>query len=75
MEQRWRKSEPVQCSREERRFMRRCRPQPAFIVWWRNGKTVEELRPKPKEKWTLVGRKVETTQHRMEWCAAASKYR
>ena len=34
MEERWPRSEPVQSSREERRFSQRCNMQPAFTVWW-----------------------------------------
>ena len=33
----------------------------------------EELKPKPKEKCTFVNKKGK--KHRMEWCAAAKKYR
>ena len=35
----------------------------------------EELKPKPKEKWTFVDQRREETKHRMEWSAEANKYR
>ena len=38
-------------------------------------KDCDELKPKPKEKWTLVDQKREETIHRTEWCAEANKYR
>ena len=38
-------------------------------------KESEELKPKRKEKWTFVDRRVEAKRHRTEWCAAASRYR
>ena len=31
----------------------------------------EELKHKPKEKWTFVNKKGEATKHGTEWCAAA----
>ena len=34
-----------------------------------------ELKPKPKEKLTVVDQKREETKHRTEWCAEANKYR
>ena len=37
---------------------------------WRN---CEELKPKPKEKWTFVDKKSEARKHRTEWCALANK--
>ena len=37
--------------------------------------TSEELRPKPKEKWSFIDRKSERMEHRTEWCAEANKYR
>ena len=37
-------------------------------------KDCEELKPQPKEKWTCVDKKREGSRHRMEWCAAVSKY-
>ena len=38
-------------------------------------KECEELKTKPKEKWTFVDQKMEETKHRTEWCAEASRYR
>ena len=38
-------------------------------------KDCEELKPKPKEKLTLVDPKSEETKHRTEWCAEADRYR
>ena len=38
-------------------------------------KDCEELKPKPKEKWTFVDQKREKTKHRTEWCVEADKYR
>ena len=38
-------------------------------------KDCEELKPQPKEKWIFVDKKRESTKHRTEWCATASKYR
>ena len=38
---------------------------------WRD---CEELKPKPKEKWTHVDKKGEGKKHRTEWSAAANKY-
>ena len=35
----------------------------------------EELKPKPKEKWTFADHKREETKQRTELCAEASKYR
>ena len=39
---------------------------------WKNG---EELRPKPKEKWSLIETKSENIKHRTEWRAEADRYR
>ena len=38
-------------------------------------KECEELKTKPKEKWTFVDQKMEETKHRTEWCAEGSRYR
>ena len=38
-------------------------------------KDCEELKPKPKDKWTFVDQKREDTKHRTEWCAEANKHR
>ena len=38
-------------------------------------KDCEELKPKSKEKWILVDKKMEETKHRTEWCATANKFR
>ena len=38
-------------------------------------KDCEELKPKPKEKWTFVDQKREETKHRTEWCAETNKCR
>ena len=38
-------------------------------------KDCEELGPKPKEKWIVVDKKSENTEHRTEWCAEADTYR
>ena len=31
-------------------------------------KDCEEVKPKPKEKWVFVEKKIENTMHRTEWC-------
>ena len=38
-------------------------------------KDCEELRPKPKEKWSFVDKRRERMKHRPEWCAEANRYR
>ena len=38
-------------------------------------KDCEELKPKPKEKWSFIDRKNEGAKHRTEWCAEADRYR
>ena len=38
-------------------------------------KDSEELRPKPKEKWSVVDKRRERMKHRTEWCAEANRYR
>ena len=38
-------------------------------------KECEELKPKPKEKWSFVDRKSEGMKLRTEWCAEADGYR
>ena len=38
-------------------------------------KDCEKLKPKPKEKLTLVDEKKEGTKHRTDWCAETNKYR
>ena len=38
-------------------------------------KGCEELKPRPKEKWSFVDQKREESKHRTEWCAEANKYR
>ena len=38
-------------------------------------KDCEEVKPKPKEKWTFVDRRSEGMKHRTEWCAEADRYR
>ena len=38
-------------------------------------KDCEELRPKPKEKWSFVDKRRESMKHRTEWCAEADRYR
>ena len=38
-------------------------------------KDCEELKPKPKEKWTFVDQKRDETKHRTEWCAEADRHR
>ena len=43
-----------------------------LVEEWKDG---DELKPKPKEKWTFVDQKREETNHRTEWCAEANKYR
>ena len=77
MEEVWQRSEPAQFSREERRFTERCNMQPAFTVWWRNGKIVKNLTKNPglKRSGPFVNKKVEAKTHRVEWCAAAKTYR
>ena len=44
----------------------------SLVIEW---KGCEELKPKPKEKWTFVDEKREETKNRTEWCADANKYR
>ena len=34
----------------------------------------EELKPKPKEKWTFLDQKREETKHRTKWCAETDGY-
>ena len=38
-------------------------------------KYCEELKPKPKGKWTFANKPKEAQKHQTEWCAAANKYR
>ena len=38
-------------------------------------KDCEELKPKPKEKWTCMDQKREEMKHQTEWCAQVNKYR
>ena len=38
-------------------------------------KDCEELKPKPKEKWSFVDKRRERMNHRTEWCAEAERYR
>ena len=38
-------------------------------------KDCEEVRPKPKEKWSFVDMRRERMKHRTEWCAEANRYR
>ena len=38
-------------------------------------KDCEELRPKPREKWSFVDKRRERMKHRTEWCAEAKRYR
>ena len=38
-------------------------------------KDSEELKPKPKEKWTFVDTRSEDTKHRTKWCAETEEYR
>ena len=38
-------------------------------------KDCDELKPKPKEKWTFLDQKREQTKHRTVWCAEANEYR
>ena len=35
----------------------------------------EELRPRPKAKWSFVDKRRERMKHRTEWCAEADRYR
>ena len=44
------------------------------LLWWWNGKTCEELKPKPRENWTFVNKKGEAKKHQTEWCDTANKY-
>ena len=46
----WRKREQRQCSKKEKRCMQLCSTQPAFTVWWRNGKTVKSSGRRAKRK-------------------------
>ena len=34
-------------------------------------KDCEDLKPKPKEKWTFVNKKREAGKHRTEWCVSS----
>ena len=36
--------------------MQHCDMQQAFTVWWREWNDFQELKPKPKEKWTFVNK-------------------
>ena len=38
-------------------------------------KDCEELKPKPKEKWSFIDKRSEGMKHRTEWCAEADRYR
>ena len=38
-------------------------------------KDLEELKPKPKEKWSFIDKRSEGMKHRTEWCAEADRYR
>ena len=38
-------------------------------------KDCEELKPKPKEKWSFVDNRSEVMKHRTEWCSEANRYR
>ena len=53
---------------------KRC-TQPAFIAWWRSGKTVEKSSHSQKKSGPSVDERREETRHRTEWCTAVSKYR
>ena len=37
-------------------------------------KECEKLKPKSKEKWIFVAKKIEGKKHQTEWCATANKY-
>ena len=58
-----------QSSSKERRCVRRCSTQPAFIVCWRTSKIEKNSSPMQKKN-GLWWHKV----HRAEWCAAAGKF-
>ena len=38
-------------------------------------KDCEELKPKPKEKWSFIDKRSEGMKHRTEWCEEADRYR
>ena len=38
-------------------------------------KDCEELRPKPKERWSVIDKRSEGMKHRTEWCAEADWHR
>ena len=38
-------------------------------------KDCEELKPKPKDKWSFVDKSSEGMKHQTEWCAEADRYR
>ena len=70
----WRRLELAQSSRKEKGCTQRCNMWPAFIVWWRTGKTVKNSN-KSQKKCGLVCKNLEAKAHRTEWCAAANTYR
>ena len=43
-----------------------------FVEQW---KDCEELKPKPRGKWSFVDKRSEGMKHRTEWCAEADRYR
>ena len=47
----------------------------SFLCLVEEWKDCEELKPKPKEKWSFTDKKSEETKHRTEWCAEAERYR
>ena len=62
-------------SRKEKKCMQLCSVQPAFLVWWENGRIVQNVRPKSKEKWTFVNTNREAKKHQTEWRVTANNYR
>ena len=61
----WQKQEQKLCSKKEKRCMQLFSAQPAFTVWWRNGKTVKDSNRSQKRREHLEAKK-----HPTEWCAA-----
>ena len=67
------RAETMQQEREEVYAALQCAASFHCVV--EQWKDCEELKPKPKEKWTFVDKKREETKHRTEWCAEADRYR
>ena len=49
MKDSWRRQEQKRSSSKEKKYMQLCSMQPAFTVWWRNGRTVKNSSRSPKK--------------------------